>query len=112
MTFLRRPRPPKLSYGEVACPRKGNPFPAVISVTSCVQYHRQAHHLCEEHSCRHYLAAEREVAALNRLLEPGEDGVIPAPKIRRQGRSLALVELHEPVEHIEETNTPAGGDAP
>lgn len=56
--------------GEIGCPRKGSPFPAVISVMSCHMLHEQAPLLCGEHKCTNHKKASielEEIARMNNL---------------------------------------------
>jgi hypothetical protein len=47
--------------GEVSCPRKGAPFAAVISVSSCKSMHDRSPQLCAERKCTQHVDSNKYV---------------------------------------------------
>lgn len=64
MRMLRRSTLVQVQRGEVICPLKSNPFPAVISVTNCKAMHDQRPEACARNRCDKYVQANAEVADL------------------------------------------------
>jgi hypothetical protein len=68
------------AQGELYCPRKGHPFPAVISVTVCDQLYESRPEACNGLRCNNHVEAKKEIELIKKKAAI-ED--VPMPKRRR-----------------------------
>lgn len=75
---MHRPRYPlKVSEGEIVCPRKSGPFPAVIGAMACVSLHRQSPARCDHYDCNEHIGAVEHAEHLRKHAEEAVNRLLP-----------------------------------
>jgi hypothetical protein len=94
MLPIKKLLPLTTQQGEVYCPRKGKPFPAVISVSQCEHLYAMSQSLCDSHNCKNNAVAKQELALIKKRSEKEE--VEEQRSTKRQRRKMATGWGHGP----------------
>lgn len=71
--------PLKLAPGEVVCPRKSGPFPAVIGAMACLSMHGQNPARCGEAGCNEHIHTAEYGEHLRKHASEAMQQLFPSP---------------------------------
>lgn len=90
---MYRPRYPlKLSDGEIVCPRKSGPFPAVVGAMTCLSLYRQSPEECEKVRCSKHIECSERGDHLRKHAEQAMNQMFPS---KREEQSEAEDDAHD-----------------
>lgn len=92
------PQPRKLpsiipGSGETLCPRRGTPFPALVSVFTCQELHLRDATACAAKSCTNHKTAVPEAVLIQKLNTKLPDDQKPMSRVQKQKAQRALADM-------------------